>query len=194
MVAPRNHTYDVVVTWTGNRGSGTSGYRDYGRDHQVTAGQPYQAHDLARFDAPGPIAGSSDPAFRGDPSRWNPEQLLTAALAQCHMLAYLHLCAVAGIVVTGYTDHAVATMTEDANGGGHFTGAVLRPEVTVSAAADIEPATALHAEAHEKCFIAASVNFPVRHEPIVVAAGSAGPALDQAEPVAQDVHRAPLHP
>jgi organic hydroperoxide reductase OsmC/OhrA len=158
---PRMHTYGVAVTWTGNRGSGTSGYRDYSRDHDVTAaGRPL-------------IAASSDPLFRGDPARWNPELELVAALSQCHMLWYLHLCAVAGVVVTGYRDDAVATMTEDADGGGRFTEVVLRPHVTVSSPDMIEKANGLHRDAHEKCFIARSVNFPVRHEP-VVAAGPAG--------------------
>jgi organic hydroperoxide reductase OsmC/OhrA len=139
----------------------------------VTAGPGGQALDPSGRGRPQPIAGSSDPAFRGDPGRWNPEQLLTAALAQCHMLAYLHLCAVAGVVVTGYRDDAVATMTEDDDGGGRFTEAVLRPHVTVTSPDMIEKAEGLHQNAHEKCFIASSVNFPVRHEPVVTAsAGS----------------------
>src|SRR5215469_8986980 len=147
----RIHSYQVRVTWTGNRGSGTAGYRAYGRDHEVTVDT---ADGPADGPVPHPVAGSSDPVFRGDPGRWNPEQLLTAALSQCHMLAYLHLCADAGVVVTSYTDHAVATMTEDADGGGRFTEAVLRPHVTVSSPAQIEKAVALHGEASARCFIA----------------------------------------
>jgi organic hydroperoxide reductase OsmC/OhrA len=163
----RTHNYDVSVTWIGNRGSGTSGYRDYGREHEVTiAGAGEEG-----AERPVPIAGSSDSAFRGDPGRWNPEQLLTAALAQCHMLSYLHVCATAGIVVTGYTDEAHGAMTETTDGGGHFVEVVLRPQVTVSSPDMVEKATALHHEAHEKCFIASSVNFPVRNEPTVRAAG-----------------------
>nr|WP_055501293.1 OsmC family protein [Nonomuraea pusilla] len=150
----RTHSYPVTVTWTGNGGTGTSGYRDYARDHEVAA------------DGPAPIAASSDPAFRGDRGRWNPEQLLVGALSQCHMLSYLHKCAEAGVVVTSYTDHAVGTMAETA-GGGHFTETVLRPEVTVAAAEMAEDALRLHHDAHEACFVAASVNFPVRHEPVV---------------------------
>jgi organic hydroperoxide reductase OsmC/OhrA len=161
------HSYRVAVSWTGNRGEGTSGYRAYDRSHEVTAGPRDQAPDPR--GRPHPIAASSDPAFRGDPDRWNPEQLLTAALAQCHMLWYLHLCAVAGVVVTAYSDDAVATMTEDADGGGRFTEVMLRPHVTVSTPDMIEKATGLHRDAHEKCFIARSVNFPVRHEPVVTA-------------------------
>ncbi|WP_432095952.1 OsmC family protein [Streptomyces sp. bgisy100] len=157
---PRTHDYDVTITWTGNRGTGTSGYRAFDRDHEITApGLP-------------PIPGSSDPAFRGDASRWNPEQSLTASLSQCHMLWYLHLCAVAGVVVTDYTDEAHGTMAETPDGGGHFTEVVLRPRVTVTSPEMIDKATDLHAAANEKCFIARSVNFPVRHEPVVGVAGS----------------------
>ncbi|NUO97639.1 MAG: OsmC family peroxiredoxin [Nonomuraea sp.] len=150
----RHHTYTTVVTWTGDQGTGTSGYRDYSRDHELSA------------QGPAAIAGSSDPAFRGDPARWNPELLLVGSLSQCHMLWYLHLCAEAGVVVTGYADNAVGTMAESGSGG-HFTEVVLRPEVTVAAPEMAETAASLHADAHKACFIAASVNFPVRHEPTV---------------------------
>lgn len=149
-----HHTYDTVVTWTGNRGTGTSGYRDYARDHDVAA------------DDRTTIAGSSDPAFRGDRSRWNPEQLLVASLSQCHMLEYLHLCADAGVVVTGYVDHAMGAMTETSDGG-RFTHVTLRPEVMVASANMVEEAGRLHAKAHHACFIANSVNFPVQHEPYI---------------------------
>lgn len=158
------HAYAVTVRWTGNTGRGTSGYGDYGRDHVVEAvGKP-------------PLAGSSDPAFRGDASRWNPEELLVASLSACHQLWYLHLCAVAGVVVTAYEDRATGAMTEDARGGGFFTEVVLRPQVTI-AAGDATQALALHERAHAKCFIANSVNFPVRVEPRVsVGADAASPA------------------
>ncbi|QOC91870.1 OsmC family protein [Micromonospora craniellae] len=156
---PHQHTYRTTVTWTGNLGTGTSGYRAYRRDHDVTA------------DGPPPIAGSSDPTFRGDRTRWNPEQLLLAALSQCHLLAYLHLCADNGIVVTGYVDAATGSMTTDnATGSGHFTEVVLRPRVTLADPAAADTATALHDDAHRVCFIANSVNFPVRHEPTTVTA------------------------
>jgi organic hydroperoxide reductase OsmC/OhrA len=148
------HTYETVVTWTGDRGTGTTGYRDYGREHEVTAAGPPA------------IPGSSDPAFRGDRDRWNPEQLLVVALSQCHMLWYLHLCAVGGVVVTGYVDRARGTMTENGHGG-QFTEVVLRPEVTVASAGMVADAERLHTEAHQACYVASSVNFPVRHEPTV---------------------------
>jgi len=149
------HHYAVAVEWLGNRGTGTSGYRDYGREHLVTA------------VGKSAIEGSSDRTFHGDAERWNPEELLLAALSQCHLLSYLHVAASHGIVVVEYTDAATGTMEQTANGGGHFTSATLRPRVTISAGS-VELARSLHAEASEKCFIAASVNFPVSHEPEVV--------------------------
>jgi organic hydroperoxide reductase OsmC/OhrA len=149
----KTHRYEVTVSWTGNRGEGTTSYRAYARDHEVTAdGRPA-------------IRGSSDPAFRGDPSRWNPEQLLVAALSQCHLLAYLHLCAVSGVVVVAYEDNPDGLMTETEDGGGRFTEVTLRPLVTVADGSMTDAALQLHGRAHELCFIASSVNFPVRHEP-----------------------------
>jgi organic hydroperoxide reductase OsmC/OhrA len=160
MPAPgRAHQYHVQTTWTGNLGSGTSTYRAYTRNHELT---------IAGKSAP--IAGSSDPAFRGDPSRYNPEELLLAALSACHMLALLHLCADAGIVVTGYVDEAVGEMRENPDGSGEFTKAVLRPRMVITDSARIAEATSLHHRAHEMCFIARSVNFPVENEPQVTAA------------------------
>jgi organic hydroperoxide reductase OsmC/OhrA len=150
------HRYSVVVEWTGNTGSATSGYRSYERRHKISAG-----------DAKPAIPGSSDPAFRGDPARWNPEELLVASLAACHQLWYLHLCAEAGIVVLEYIDHAEGTMAETGDGSGHFERVILRPRVTVAAGSDLAKARALHAAAHDKCFIARSVNFPVEHAPQV---------------------------
>ena len=90
------------------------------------------------------------------------------------MLSYLHACAAAGIVVTGYTDEAHGTMTETTDGGGHFTEVVLRPRVIVASPDMVDKAAGLHREARQKCFIASSVNFPVRHEPVVLAASTPG--------------------
>ncbi len=146
------HTYQTKTEWTGNLGSGTKGYRSYSRDHVIDA------------ENKSTISASSDPAFRGDPTRYNPEELLVASLSSCHMLWYLHLCAEAGVVVTAYTDHATGTMVETADTGGHFTEVVLHPVVTVSDQSMVEKANALHERAHHLCFIANSVNFPVRHE------------------------------
>jgi organic hydroperoxide reductase OsmC/OhrA len=148
----KEHSYDIDLTWTGNRGTGTSAYRAYSRDHEIhIAGKPT-------------IPGSSDPAFRGDRARYNPEELLVAALSACHMLAYLHLCADAGVAVTGYVDRARGVMMETDDGGGHFVEVVLRPEVTLDDEGHRERAMTLHEDAHHHCFIASSVNFPVRCE------------------------------
>jgi organic hydroperoxide reductase OsmC/OhrA len=149
----RLHRYETTVTWTGNTGTGTSGYRDYERAHEVTV------------DGKPPIPGSSDPAFRGDAARWNPEELLVASLSQCHMLWFLHLCAANGVVVTEYHDQAAGTMAETADGGGHFQQVVLRPRVRFAAPEHAGRLRPLHEQAHKLCFIANSVNFPVRCEP-----------------------------
>jgi organic hydroperoxide reductase OsmC/OhrA len=154
----RTHRYHVEVTWTGNRGQGTTGYRDYDRTLEVHG------------DGKPPIPGSSDPVFRGEPERWNPEELLVVALSQCHLLWYLHLAAVAGVVVVAYADSPEGTMVEGDDGGGRFTEVVLRPSVTVAGADMVDKAASLHARAHELCFIANSVNFPVRHEPTTTVA------------------------
>jgi organic hydroperoxide reductase OsmC/OhrA len=155
-MAGREHRYAVTVEWTGNRGEGTASYKGYERAHELRAeGKPA-------------IPGSSDPAFRGDPARWNPEELLVASLSACHKLWYLHLCATAGVVVTDYVDAAEGVMAEEASGSGHFVRVALRPRVTITAGSDPERARALHDEAHAMCFIANSVNFPVTHEPTVV--------------------------
>jgi organic hydroperoxide reductase OsmC/OhrA len=154
----RQHHYQVTLEWTGNLGPGTSSYGAFSRNHELSV--PGQ----------GVIAGSSDPAFRGDKTRWNPEQLLVASLASCHQLWYLHLCSEAGIVVTAYTDAALGQMTEQPDGAGQFTSVTLRPHVTITAASDPARALALHADAAAKCFIARSMAFPVHHEPRVTVA------------------------
>lgn len=155
-MADRKHHYNVKVTWTGNTGMGTKTYRDYKRAHDISAeGKPT-------------IAGSSDSAFRGDNSRWNPEDLLVASLSACHKLWFLALCAQAGIVVTAYEDAAEGIMVEEANGAGQFTLVTLRPHVMISAESDEERAMELHHQAHAMCFIARSVNFPVTTEPTII--------------------------
>jgi organic hydroperoxide reductase OsmC/OhrA len=154
-----SHHYAATVRWTGNLGEGTKGYRSYSRDYDVIIeGRPT-------------LAGSSDEAFRGDASRHNPEDLLLAAISACHMLWYLHLCAVAGIVVTAYEDQAEAEMAMNADGSGQFTTATLRPVVTI-ASSEVELAKALHHEANQKCFIARSLNFSVHHEVTIITASA----------------------
>ena len=153
----KSHNYSLTVKWTGNRGTGTSDYRAYDRNHVIES----QLKD--------DINGSSDPAFRGDKTRYNPEDLLVASLSACHMLVYLHLCAVGGVVVVDYVDAATGNMVETDDGGGHFTEVTLKPIVTVKESSMIAKANELHHKANELCFIASSVNFPVNHEPTAVA-------------------------
>lgn len=147
------HHFSVSVMWTGNRGTGTSGVRDFSRDHDVALpGLPV-------------LPGTADPAFRGTRDRYNPEQLLLTALAQCHMLSYLFEAARAGVVVTGYTDDATGTLHVHGHAG-EFSEVTLRPRVELADESQRELADRLHDDAHATCFIARSVNFPVRHEPL----------------------------
>lgn len=157
------HEYRIGIEWIGNRGTGTSGYRDYGRQLLVRA--PHKP----------PLAASADRAFHGDADRWNPEEMLVAALAQCHMLSYLHVAVRRGVVVTAYTDDAVGTLRQQGLGGA-FTGVVLRPRVVVADASMVAEARRAHAEARELCFIANSVSFPVAHEPEIVVGDPEPPA------------------
>lgn len=145
--------HHVSTRWTGNRGTGTSAYRAYDRTWDLeTPGKPV-------------VHCSNDPHLGGDRTKYNPEDMLLAALSSCHMLWYLHLCADAGVVVTGYEDRAEGEMAMHRDGSGEFTRAVLRPVITLAGGADEAKAAALHGKAHEFCFIARSVNFPVACEP-----------------------------
>ena len=147
----KEHRYKLTVKWTGNNGPGTFDYRAYERSHTIIVEN--------KLDIP----GSSDPSFRGDKTKHNPEELLVAALSSCHMLSYLHLCAVAGVVVMDYIDYTTGTMIETPDGGGHFTEVTLNPIVTVTDESMVSKANELHKKAGELCFIASSCNFPVQH-------------------------------
>lgn len=149
----RQHHYKAVITWTGNLGKGTCGYKEYERSHSISV-----------ENKPG-IYASSDPSFMGDASKYNPEELFLASLSSCHMLWYLHLCADNGIVVTTYNDIATGTMEENINGG-KFIEVVLHPQVSVADGTMMDKAMELHQLANKKCFIANSCNFPVRHEAV----------------------------
>ncbi len=148
------HHYKLTLKWTGNTGTGTLNYRAYERSHTIIVENKQD------------ILGSSDPSFRGDKTKHNPEELLLAALSSCHMLSYLHLCVVAGVIVTDYIDNATGIMINTPDGGGYFSEVTLNPIVTVTENSMIEKANELHKKANQLCFIANSVNFPVHHKPI----------------------------
>ncbi len=160
----KQHNYELQVEWTGNSGEGTRTYRSYRRDYAITVqGKPQ-------------ILGSSDPSFRGDPSRYNPEDLLVASLSACHMLSYLHLCAVNHVSVVDYRDAALGVMDENTDGSAQFSRVTLRPTVKISPGDDAAKAHALHADAHHLCFIARSVNFPVDVAPTITQQAAVGAA------------------
>jgi organic hydroperoxide reductase OsmC/OhrA len=148
------HKYNLTVKWTGNKGQGTKNYRSYDRSHTVF------------IEGKQDILCSSDPAFRGDKTKHNPEELFLASIATCHMLWYLHLCADNGIVVVDYSDNATGTMQETENGSGHFTEVTLHPIVIITDKTMIDKANELHKEANKFCFIANSCNFTIHHQPI----------------------------
>jgi organic hydroperoxide reductase OsmC/OhrA len=157
MGGERRHEYRIANRWTGNLGTGTSAYQAYSRNHEYV-GEGKCA----------PIPGSSDPAFRGDGTRYNPEELLVGTLSTCHMLWVLHLCADTGIVVTEYEDEARGEMVEHADGSGEFTRVVLRPQMRITDGARAAEVAAIHDRVHELCFLARSMRFPVEHEPAVL--------------------------
>ena len=148
------HSFAVSVEWTGNRGGGTSDYKAYSRDN------------VMRVEGKPGIDGSAAKVFHGDPSRWNPEETLIAALSECHLLSYLYVAVRHGIVVESYADAATGVLHTDGDGTGRFESVTLRPTVTISSG-DPEVARRIHADANALCFIAASVNFPVHHQPTI---------------------------
>jgi organic hydroperoxide reductase OsmC/OhrA len=149
----KKHQYSLTVKWTGNKGGGTSDYRSYERSHTISVENKVD------------LLCSSEPAFRGDRTKYNPEELFVASMSSCHMLWYLHLCADAGIVVVDYVDNPTGTLIEFPDGSGHFTDVTLCPKVTVADESMISEANELHKSANRLCFIANSCNFKIRHKP-----------------------------
>lgn len=146
------HDYVSRIEWTGNRGQGTRTYRGYDRTWNVVIpGKPT-------------IACSNDPLLGGNPALHNPEDLLLSALAACHMLWYLHLASSAGLTVMAYTDDPIGIGESTPDGAGRFVEAVLRPCITLAAGDSVAEADRIHREIHRVCFVARSVNFPVRYQ------------------------------
>ncbi len=150
----KDHFYQVKISWKGNLGSGTSGYREYSREHEISVGtKPI-------------IRASSDPTFRGNPELYNPEELFLSSLSSCHMLWFLHLCSVEGIIVVDYQDSAEGIMEEEKDGKGRFKEVTLCPRVTVKEERMAAKVDSIHSKANKMCFIANSCNFSIRHESI----------------------------
>ena len=154
-MSEQKHFYDLEIVWTGNLGKGTLGYQAYDRSHNIKS--------IGKSD----ILASSDPAFRGDSTRWNPEEMLLASLSSCHMLWYLHLSAISNVSVLAYEDHPKGELITGPDGSGYFENVSLYPKIKISKKSSIDMATMLHGEAHKKCFIANSVNFPISIFPVV---------------------------
>lgn len=152
----KTHNYQATIKWTGNKGTGTDNYKNYERDHTVSIENKVD------------ILSSSDPAFRGDKTKHNPEDFFVSSLSSCHMLWYLHFCSVNNIVVVEYTDYVTGTMIEEADGKGRFIEVTLHPTIVVTSTEMVQKAKELHHKANEYCFIANSVNFPIKHSPTVL--------------------------
>lgn len=150
----KEHQYSMKIEWIAEDGLGTVNYSSYSRNHSIKG--------IEKYDV---LLASSDPAFRGDTARYNPEELFLSSIASCHMLWYLHLCSANGIVVTHYSDSATGIMEEDAHGSGKFKSVTLHPNVTITDNSKSELAIDLHVEANKMCFIANSCNFKVHHLP-----------------------------
>ncbi|WP_417445064.1 OsmC family protein [Joostella sp.] len=155
----KKHNYTAVIKWTGNKGNGTTDYKSYERSHSISVKNKAT------------IMASSDPAFRGDKEKHNPEDLFLSSLASCHMLWYLHFCATAGVVVLDYVDEATGIMEEEVGGKGKFTLVTLNPKVVVADLSMKEKAIKLHHKANEYCFIANSCNFSILHKPVITVLG-----------------------
>jgi organic hydroperoxide reductase OsmC/OhrA len=148
------HVYTAELIWHGDH---TRTYEAYTRGHSVQInGKP-------------DLVVTADPAFRGDPTLHNPEDLLLASISSCHMLTYLALCARARIDVRSYRDQVSGTLRLTPDGGGHFIEVLLRPQVVVAHEDMLPRARHFHGEVHKYCFIARSVNFPIRCEAVVSA-------------------------
>jgi organic hydroperoxide reductase OsmC/OhrA len=159
-MADTAHHYHAELTWSGGQLTSARDYKNYSRAFTVAiTGKPA-------------LTGSADPAFLGDPRELNPEELLLISLSSCHMLSYLALCSNSGITVRSYRDSAQATMTQSADRNFAFSQAVLHPQVVIEPGGDHAKAVRLHLRAHEVCFIARSVNFPVSAEPTIEVASA----------------------
>ncbi len=152
----KKHEFPSRIVWTGNRGTGTSAYKAYDRTWDMTVQDKTVLHC------------SNDPLLGGDPSKYNPEDMLIASVASCHMLWYLHLCSVAGVTVLAYEDNPIGVGESEPDGTGRFLEAILKPKITITADSDAEKAVSIHDEIHNYCFIARSINFPVRYEPEIL--------------------------
>ncbi|MBL0286511.1 MAG: OsmC family protein [Bacteroidetes bacterium] len=145
--------YKLIMAWLGNEGTGTSGYKHYKRDFVVVGeGKP-------------PISGSSDVHFLGDIEKYNPEEMLLMSVSSCHMLWFLHLCAVSDVVVSEYSDEPTGVLEIFADGGGKFSEITLRPIISIIGQPSIEQLNSLQEKANKLCFIANSLNIKINHEP-----------------------------
>ena len=144
------HAYPLTLTWTGN-----------------TLDSPYPRNATVTTEGKHPLAVSSAPEYAGDAARWNPEDLLGSALATCHMLTFLALCAKAKVEVLGYEDHAESVL-DTVDKVTRITQVRLRPVIRVPQGTSQAKVVELFEKAHKYCFVANSVTCEAVMEPRVV--------------------------
>jgi organic hydroperoxide reductase OsmC/OhrA len=147
--------YEAQIVW---RCDGDFASNRYSRRHEW------------RFDGGAVVAGSASPQIVPEPlsdaAAVDPEEALVASAASCHMLWLLSLARAAGLSVESYCDKAEAEMGRIAPGRTAITRITLRPKISWSGPApDAETLERLHHEAHERCFIANSLNSEIVVEP-----------------------------
>ena len=141
--------HHIHLAW--DKGDAPFTYNDYPRNHALSFKNGQET-----------VIASAAPAYKGDATKADPEDLLVASLSSCHMLSFLAIANKKKVTVTAYEDDAVGFLEND-NGTLWIARVILRPKVTCDA--DAGTLAQIHHLAHEACFIANSVKTDVRVEP-----------------------------
>ena len=150
----KEHHYKLKVNWYGATDAGNENLRTYDRSHSVSLEGKPELHL------------TTDDGTVGDQSKLNPEELLVSAVASCHMLSFLYLCSRKKIVITSYEDNATGLLIERSKGKSGIEEVVLNPVFTVADDSMKEKAVEMHHTAHDFCYIANSVNFEIKCNPV----------------------------
>lgn len=151
------HIFKVALSWFSTEKVASPKSKVYSKSHHIS------------IEGKSDLAISAAKAFKGDPSLYNPEDLLLSSLVSCHMMSYLYLCDQNNIEVISYTDHAEAILEVNSDASGRFVEVILKPAVVILNPEQIALALDLHKKANQLCFIANSCNFPVMHMPTCLA-------------------------
>ena len=143
------HKYQLKLNWTGGS--------------EIDAIQNDRMYEVL-IDRKPTIYGSADKPFFGDPEKYNPEDLLLAALSACHMMSFMYVCRKLGIKVYHYEDHATGLLKINQDGTGQFEFAELKPKVKADHMPDGMIFKELNSRAAKLCFIKRSINFTVNYK------------------------------